>query len=433
MRNPNNGRHVAIALTDTDVGVSNQLIAAIEESLRGTGINRITVLDYGLENLFADIDTSMERMKFIKNYDIGASEPRSVRRVSRVGINPEDGEVTRLFMPSMDGQQRLDNALANIDAHGITDLVIIGGVDGLTKAEELRSALCARGFNIRFYGVPLNMDGNIGYKKTDGTQTTLIRAHSLGHPSACADIINQTLEYDTFAYNTTRAVFLTTLGGGAGYVAAAGTAGGAMMMIIPEMGDMDSVNYNNFCKGVVYYLKTNKSLVVTVAEKSSMPIDGDTPTREIPFETKPINVPLYYWIRNKKSGHGITEGNYMAHMLNEYFKRSAAEFSATDQDVGYDSRCAPASDFDKKLARVMGEFLSMNLISASSSNLGGAVVVIPVGNSYSDLEKNVQVVSLDHIVDVPFPIGNGGFLNDTGFSTTQDYRDMVARWCKIHP
>jgi len=97
------------------------------------------------------------------------------------------------------------------------------------------------------------------------------------------------------------------------------------MAIIPEAGPMDRQKFGALCELVTKYLDTNHGLVITVAERSFLYHDNDTQQ-------------TYDLIRKQQSGHGITEGNYMADLMSRYFEGTGSHYRATDDTIGYRSR-----------------------------------------------------------------------------------------------
>lgn len=407
------GRHVTISVADTDVGALNGLIQSIEVSLRGTGTSEVSALDFGFENLFVDHETAKRIISKISYTDINPNEARCIKKYSRIGVDPKENEKSRFELPKTK-EERANAALENIDRFGITDLIVVGGINGLKNAYELQDAL--KGM-CRLYGIPLNMDGDIGYALPNGDIT---QVHSIGHPSACVDLVNQTIMYDKFVHNSQRAMFLTTLGGGTGHIAAAGTAGQAMMIMVPEIENIIQERLDEFCKLATWYLDQHKSLVVTVAEKTRMPTSEKYKTKE--------GVDA---IKKQQAGHGITEGNYMAAILNAYFGKTGCRYCATDEAIGYRSRCATVIDFDRKLANVMGKYVAELLVSTKAGTTdGNEVVIIPAKTHFSNLEKEVKMVPLRSIATAKFEVGEGGYLDKDTFTTTQEFRDRISEFCR---
>ena len=215
------------------------------------------------------------------------------------------------------------------------------------------------------------------------------------------------------------------LGGGHGWVAAAG-ASGQGMMIVPEVKDLVRDNFMDFLDRAVHYLDQNKRLVVTVAEKSYLPHDNTSSYAS--EDGKAVDSSLWHTIRGKQSDHGITEGNYLAEIMNRYFRRKRFFYHARDGNYDYMSRIAGGIDFDRWVARVYARKIA-DAIKARTT--GEGVVGVALETPFDKLSDGADLFSLDKILEAPFPTGEGGYFDMKGWTVTQAYKDLICSFSRV--
>jgi 6-phosphofructokinase 1 len=155
-----------------------------------------------------------------------------------------------------------DRVLANIAAHNIDGMVIIGGDGSLKIANELW-----RRFSLPVIGVPKTIDNDIA--ATDQT---------FGFDTALTTATEAIDKLHTTAESHNRVMVLEVMGRYAGWIALhAGVAGGADVILIPEI----PFTIERVCDKVLERQKAGKKFSIIVVAEGAAPAGGQPVVKKV--------------------------------------------------------------------------------------------------------------------------------------------------------
>ncbi|MEW6769840.1 MAG: ATP-dependent 6-phosphofructokinase [Bacillota bacterium] len=155
-----------------------------------------------------------------------------------------------------------DRVLANIAAHNIDGMVIIGGDGSLKIANELWKR-----FNLPVIGVPKTIDNDIA--ATDQT---------FGFDTALTTATEAIDKLHTTAESHNRVMVLEVMGRYAGWIALhAGVAGGADVILIPEI----PFTIERVCDKILERQKAGKKFSIIVVAEGAAPAGGQPVVKKV--------------------------------------------------------------------------------------------------------------------------------------------------------
>lgn len=311
---------------------------------------------------------------------------------------------TNPYKKDADGNDKVDEVLANIKRYGIDIIISIGGDDTNSVSQRLYKE-----HGIKVIGFPKTIDNDLRTRTMhtlpDGKE--IEAALCPGFPTAADKIIHMTANLHTTAMTHNRIFVVEIMGRDAGWLPATSILGGADMVLIPEI-EMTKSRIEDFMSYVNEKYKDRQSLIIGVSEGVRWWNEA-TSQCELVKASQELD----------SFGHPRL-GGIAAHIANEINNRKIAD--ARSQVAGYVPRSGYASEYDKMLATSLGQMVLKMILKEQYGHMPTMSRVV----NFRQLETyNAHTIPLNDI-------GNKGFdaehyYDAARFNVNANFKDFIKR------
>jgi len=364
----------------------NALLEAVQSAALMEGFNKIYGIQGGYRGLITNKAADITDVKIDPNQ--GGSFLLSLRDSPLPKEVPKTKEAKKLW------KAKLRGALKTVNDLDLDVLVVVGG-DGTIEATNRFAEYVAAYTKCKILAFPRTIDNDIGTMTYHAYNSKKIESVlSPGYSTAAYNIAKVAKRLRATARTTKRVFTLETMGRDAGWLALASALGGAEIGLIPEH-DISRKVEKQLYKLVAEYYKRFENCIVGVSEGTKF--DGKQ-VKQTQYGARKLGgagdlIALGGKLDDDRYFLGIEEGLKKLKICqidypNGYQGKAGYEMKlypeVRAQPTGYAPRMGSPSQYDLRLAKVLGKRLRIMLRNEEFNHLPTLDLIVP----YEELNVN---------------------------------------------